>query len=260
LAYSFSEDLVIHAFVGYLWQPPSALDGPLAARILEPGLAGESLPVDLKAETDAYGEVGLSDRLLHRVTVTATIWGRHATDQIDVQNVGATNLTENYNYAEGRAAGAELSFNGAANTYLSGFGNVTWEVGQGRGIDSERYLFTPAELADSGWQILDHVQSWTVNVGADLHDAAGTTHLSGLFQYGSGLRTGPDNDETVPGHETFNLSLRHRFAIVLHPEVAVDVLNLFNEAYPIRIANGVFDSAYGPLRQVDVRLTVPFHG
>ena len=54
--------------------------------------------------------------------------------------------------------------------------------------------------------------------------------------------------------------MRRRLDIVLHPEVAVDVLNLFDTAYAIRIANGFVGSAYGPLRQVDVRITIPFGG
>jgi hypothetical protein len=97
-----------------------------------------------------------------------------------------------------------------------------------------------------------------VNAGVDLHDESEQSHLSVLFQYGSGLRTGPDNNETVPGHSVWNMTLRHRFDLPLHPEVAVDVLNAFDAVYAIRIANGFVGSAYGPLRQVDVRLSVPF--
>jgi hypothetical protein len=105
------------------------------------------------------------------------------------------------------------------------------------------------------------VQEWTVNAGIDLHDEPQKTHLAVLFQYGSGLRTGPDNNQTVPGHETWNLTLRHRFDFAwLHPEVAVDVFNALDAAYAIRIANGFVGSAYGPLRQVDARLTIPFGG
>jgi hypothetical protein len=127
-------------------------------------------------------------------------------------------------------------------------------------VDSARYLFAPALLAYQGWQILDHVQAWTVNAGMDLHEESEKSHLSVFFQYGSGLRTGADNNQTVPGHSTWNLTLRHRFDFAPHPEVALDVLNVFDAAYAIRIANGFVGSAYGPLRQVDVRLMVPFFG
>jgi outer membrane receptor for ferric coprogen and ferric-rhodotorulic acid len=72
------------------------------------------------------------------------------------------------------------------------------------------------------------------------------------------LRTGPDNNETVPGHSVWNVTLRHRFAFRMRPELAIDVFNVFDEAYAIRIGNGFVGSAYGALREVDLRLTVPF--
>jgi hypothetical protein len=61
----------------------------------------------------------------------------------------------------------------------------------------------------------------------------------------------------VPGHSVWNLTLRHRFALAFHPEVAVDVFNAFDTAYAIRIGNGFVGSAYGPLREVELRLTIP---
>ena len=104
--------------------------------------------------------------------------------------------------------------------------------------------------------MLDHVQTWTANVGFDLHDEPQSNHFSGLVNYGSGMRTGPDSDQTVPSHVTLDLTLRHRFDAPLHPEVALDVFNVFNDVYKYRIATGYVGSAYGPLRRVDVRLII----
>jgi outer membrane cobalamin receptor len=260
VSYALSDTLVLHAFAGYLWQPPSAVDAAVAARVLIPSLAGQPIAVDAKAERDLYGEVGLSWKVPRQFGASLTAYGRYAQDQIDVLTVGSTNLFEDYNYARGRAVGAELAIHATANKYLQGFGNASWNIAQGQGVDSARYLFTPALLAYPGWQILDHVQAWTVNAGTDLHDESEKSHLSVLFQYGSGLRTGADNTQTVPGHSTWNLTLRHRFDLAPHPEVALDVLNVLDAAYAIRIANGFVGSAYGPLRQVDVRLMVPLGG
>ena len=259
-SYALGERVTLHAFVGYLWQPPSAIDAAVAARVLVPSLAGQPVPNDVKAERDESAEVGLTYRIPSRFEATLTGYGRLAQDQLDVLTVGATNLIEDYNYARGRAVGAELIARGVVNPYLRGFGNVSFNIGQGQGVDSVRYLFTPAQLADASWQILDHVQTFTANAGIDLHDPAEETHLSMLFQYGSGLRTGADNDQTVPGHATFSATLRHQFDFLLHPEVAVDVLNVFDAVYAIRIANGFVGSAYGPTRQVNLRLTIPIGG
>jgi len=135
-----------------------------------------------------------------------------------------------------------------------------WQLAQGSGISSERFLFSPQEVADKSWVMLDHVQTWTANVGLDLHDAPASTHVSALLNYGSGMRTGADSDKTVPSHVIVDLTLRHRFDIFsrLHPEIAIDVFNLFNEVYAYRIGTGYVGSAYGPLRRVFARLAVPF--
>ena len=62
-SYSISDNLVVHAFGGYLWQPPIVLDGPAAGRIIDPTLVGQALPNDLKAETEVLRAllVGLPD-------------------------------------------------------------------------------------------------------------------------------------------------------------------------------------------------------
>ena len=259
-SYEFSEAFMLHGFAGYLWQPPSAVDASVAARVLVPAVPGVPIRADVKAEADESAEIGLTYRIPQRLETTLTAFGRYSQDTLDVQTVGSTDLIEDYNYKRGRAAGVELSYRATANKYLQGFGNGSWNLAQGQGIDSGTYLFTLSERTYPGWQILDHVQTWTANVGMDLHDESQKSHLAVLFQYGSGLRSGPDNNETVPGHTVWNMTLRHRFDFALHPEVAVDVFNALDAVYAIRIGNGFVGSAYGPLRQVDARVTIPLGG
>jgi hypothetical protein len=228
--------------------------------VLVPGLAGQTIVDDVKAERSEGAEVGVSWRVPRRLETTLTAYGRLSQNPLDVQTVGSTDLAEDYNYVRGRAVGAELSARGTLDARLQTFANGSWNIAQGQGIASARYLFAPAAVAYPGWQILDHVQAWTVNAGFDLHDASAKSHLAVLFQYGSGLRTGADNNQTVPGHNTWNVTLRHRFDFAPNPEVALDVFNALDAVYAIRIANGLVGSAYGPLRQVDLRVSVPFGG
>jgi hypothetical protein len=199
-------------------------------------------------------------RVLRRATLTATAWGRLVDDQLDRQNVGTTNLVASYNFQRGRAVGGEIAAVVSPIRYLDGFANGGWQIAEGQGFASERYLFTPAELAFTGWGTLDHVQTWTANVGFDLHDEGATSHFSGLVNYGSGLRTGLTDTLHVPSHLTVDLTLRHRFDVPLHPELAFDLLNAFDDMYAIRIATGYVGSAYAPLRRAMVRLIVPFSG
>lgn len=258
LSYQPVGDLVFHAFGGYLWQPPSTIDAPVAARILVPALAQQRLPVNIRAEKDWSAEVGIADRLLKRLTLTLTSWGRIASDPLDRVNVGTTNLVASYNFKRGRAVGVEAGTVASVCNELDGFANLGWQIAQAQGINSERFLFTADQLASTSWETLDHAQTWTANVGFDLHDIDRASHFSGLINYGSGLRTGPDSNRTVPSHATVDVTLRHRFRMVMHPEVAVNVFNLFNDVYALRIASGYVGSAYGSLRRVDIRVSVPF--
>ena len=57
------KELVGHAFVGVLFTPPPPLDLGNAARVLGVIPPDEQVPYDIKAETAAYGELGLSGRL-----------------------------------------------------------------------------------------------------------------------------------------------------------------------------------------------------
>jgi hypothetical protein len=257
-SYAVSPRLLVHAFAGYLWQPPT-YDAPAAARVLGLVAPGQPIAADLFAEQDAYAEVGLGAELLRSLRVTATAWGRLSWHTLDDAEVGDTALTADYNYDRGRAAGLELGAVWTLLRRLHGFANATFELSQGTGIASASYLFTPAQRAYTGYQATDNAQRLTANTGVDLADLTGRTHLDALVTFGSGLRTGPTNGATLPAAVIVDVTLRHRFELPLRPELAVDVRNLFDVVYAYRIATGSLSgSAYGPLRTVDVRLILPF--
>jgi hypothetical protein len=257
-SYAVSPRLLAHAFVGYLWQPP-AYDAPTAARVLGVVPAGAAIPADLEAELDAYAEVGLAAQLWPQLRVALTPWVRFSRHTLDDSEVGDTALTADYNYDHGRAAGLEVSAVWALWRRLHGFANATFMISEGSGIASARYLFTPAQLAFSGYQATDNAQRVSANAGLDLADQAGSTHLAGLVTFGSGLRTGPNNDATLPASTVVDVTLRHRFAVPLRPEVAIDVRNLFDVVYAYRISTGsLTGTAYGSLREVDLRVMIPW--
>ena len=151
----------------------------------------------------------------------------------------------NYNFERGRAVGAEARAE-LAWSWLDAFANVSWEVAQGQGIASAKYLFTAEQLANPSWQTLDHAQTWTVNA------------LTLLCNYGSGLRTGPSNTASVPEHVRLDATLSYAFEkIPLRPRVAIDVINLLDSHYAYRIANGFVGSAWAAPRSVFLRLVIP---
>lgn len=257
VAYAFTSETVAHAFAGLLWMPPTVLDTPAAARILGVVPPGQPIAYDLKPENDRYAEVGIESRVLPQLTLKATAWGKLSTDQLDDVGVGSTNLVSPYNFSEGRAGGIEAGAVAVLSSWLNAFANGALSKAQGREIASARYLFSPADLANKDWQSLDHAQTWTANGGATVHD--GGTQVSALVSYGSGLRTGPLNDQHVPGHVRLDATLAHQFLSAPgRPTFAIDVVNLLDARYPYRIANGFNGSHWAPERSVYLRLALGF--
>jgi outer membrane receptor protein involved in Fe transport len=239
-----------------LWQPPAPLDAANAARALGVVPAAQTIAYDLKPETDAFSELGIAARVFDPLRVGAAAWGRYAWNQLDDTAIGSTSLVSNYNFERGRAGGLEASAELRVGPWLSGFANGTLGFAQGRGVASAKFLFTPEQLADPSWQTLDHAQTWTANAGATVRD--GRFVLTGVLQYGSGLRTGPDNGAHVPGHLRGDVTMAYTFAPRAYPiRVAVDVINIGDAHYAYRIANGFVGSSYGAPRSVYLTLSLP---
>lgn len=255
-SFAFTPDLVLRVSTGVNWQPPAPLDVGNAARVLSVIPAGAQVPYDVKAETNVVGEVGLEARVVRRLRLGVTGWGRTAWNQLDNAAIGVTNLIVNYNFERGRAVGVEGKVSLVFRDYLSAFANVSWEIAQGQGIASAKFLFDDESLRDDSWQTLDHVQTLTANLGATLRYEGAS--LTTLLAYGSGLRTGPANDQSVPQHLRVDATLQYAFdKLPLQPRVAVDVINLFDARYAYRIANGFVGSSYAAPRSVFVRLAIP---
>jgi len=256
-AYSFTDSTVGHAFIGLMWMPPPVLDTPAAARILGVVPADQPIVYDLKPEQDRYAEIGIESRVIPELTLKLTAWGKLSTDQLDDVEVGSTNLVSPYNFKRGRAGGLEAGATAVATRWLTAFANVALEKAEGQGIASAKYLFGPDDLANNSWQTLDHVQTWTANAGATAREGGGL--LSATTQYGSGLRTGPTNNEHVPGHFTVDLTAGYQFLKTPgKPLIALDIVNLFDARYAYRIANGFNGSHWAPQRSAYLRAGAQF--
>ena len=255
-SYSFTKETIAHVATGVNWQPPAPLDATNAARAL--GITDASAAkYDLKAETDLYAEAGIESKLITELRGGLTAWGRYAYDQLDDTVIGSTSLTSNYNFDRGRAGGLEASLDLRVGPWLTGFANASLGVAQGQGIASAKFLFSADALADHSWQSLDHAQTLTANGGATIRD--GRFVITGLVAYGSGLRTGPTNNEHVPGHVRGDVSMNYTFTPRAYPiKVGVDIINVADAHYAYRIGNGFVGSSYGAPRTVFLTLSLPF--
>jgi len=255
-SYAFTKETIGHVFAGVNWQPPAPLDASNAARAL--GITDASATTyDLKAETDLYAEAGIGAKLASELRGGLTAWGRYAYNQLDDTAIGSTSLVSNYNFDRGRAGGLEASLDLRVGPWLSGFANASYGIAEGQGISSAKFLFDADALADHSWQTLDHAQTLTANAGATVRD--GRFVVSGLVAYGSGLRTGPTNNEHVPGHVRGDVSMQYTFVPHGYPiKVGVDVINVADARYAYRIGNGFVGSSYGAPRTVFLTLSLPF--
>jgi len=257
VAWAFNPDVVAHAFFGLLWIPPSVTDAAAGARLRKGVPPGEPIPYDLRPEKGRYAEVGVQARVLPPLTVGLTLWGRLSTDQLDETEIGNTGITTPYNFERGRAGGIEATVDWVVTQNLTTFGNVSFGTAQGKGIATAQYLFEEADLNNKDWQTLDHAQTWTANAGASYRD--GPTLVSMLVAYGSGLRTGANNDSHVPGWVRVDLTLAHDFlSLPLRPTLAIDVVNVFDAQYAYRLFNGFNGSHWAPGRSVYLRAAVNF--
>ncbi|MBS2022027.1 MAG: TonB-dependent receptor [Deltaproteobacteria bacterium] len=253
-AYAVSENTVLRFSTGVLWMPPPPLDAPAAARILGVVAPDQIVPYDLKPEQDVTLETGIESRVLPELSLKFNAWGRLGKNVLDDVQIGATNLLSPYNFRDGRAGGLEAGATLVLGAKFNAFTNLSLQEAEGRGIASAQYLFSTGDLANDSWQRLDHSQVFTGNLGATVRDN-GTT-LTALAAYNSGLRTGPDNDQNVPGYLKVDLTLQHQFLDApLKPTVSVDVDNLFDKHYYLRIGNGFAGSHVGAGRSVFVRMS-----
>lgn len=87
---------------------------------------------------------------------------------------------------------------------------------------------------------LDHDQTYTASAGAtyDVRDST-TLGLDGI--YGSGLRQGFANQQSLPAYVTFNASIEQKLDLIPHKETAVrlTLINLLDSAYELRSGTGI---------------------
>jgi outer membrane receptor protein involved in Fe transport len=216
---------------------------------------------DVKAERDDYYDLGITHFLTPAWQVGLDSYYKNATNLLDEGQFGQALVFSPFNYAHGRVWGIELNSNYQRedfSTYL----NVAYSRALGNDVVSGQYNFDPAELAyiADHYVHLDHDQTWTVSGGL-AYDWLGTRYsLDGVF--GSGLRSGFANTQSLPSYAQFDASASRHFN--LSGDGGIDVrfaiINLFDRVYEIRNGTGigVGASQFGPRRGFYIGLTKSF--
>jgi outer membrane cobalamin receptor len=255
--YLLTEKTKLHAFYGLLFQPAAVEN--LRDTFVNSN-AGNLAPYDIKAEKDNYYEVGVAQQVADDQVINLNLYYKSAKNMLDDSQLLNTSIAQPYNFARGYAYGAELSWTGKITDAWSDYANYSYEIAKGEDISGGLFSFEPGTSPSTGgYQYLDHVQVHTANAGITYKSEHWQWAGQGLF--GSGLRTDPQNNTSLPSHVSFDTSVGYNFANssgtdswFAKSKLSVDVLNIFDNVYPITIANGFNGSHYAAGREFFVRL------
>jgi outer membrane cobalamin receptor len=254
LSYMLTQTTKLHAFYGLLFQPAPVEN--LRDTFVQTGAGNALQPYDIKAEKDNYYEVGIAQQVGNQVFNLNTYYKR-AKNMLDDSQLLNTSIAQPYNFAEGYAYGVEFSVTGKITEEWSDYFNYAYEIAKGNGISGGLFSFPAGTSPDTGgYQYLDHVQVHTANTGLTYRKDHWSWSGQGLF--GSGLRTGQNNQLSLPSHLTADTTVTYDFSgtsWISKTRLSADLLNIFNNLYPITISNGFNGSHYAAGREFFMRLS-----
>jgi outer membrane receptor protein involved in Fe transport len=213
------------------------------------------------AERDNYYDLGINHSLTPNWQVGLDGYYKDATDLLDEGQFGQALVFSPFNYASGRVWGIEFN-----STYqrqdFSSYLNIAYARALGNGVVSGQYNFDQQELdyIANHYVHLDHDQTWTSSGGIAYSWRSTRYSLDGIF--GSGLRAGFANTQSLPSYAQFDLSASREINVAGVGEIGVRlaIVNLLDRVYEIRNGTGIGVGApqYGPRRSFYIGLTKYF--
>ena len=241
--YQASTDTTIHAgYARYFIPPPLEDVSPTSVSKFDDttNAADQDTDDPVKCERSNYFDAGALHHFSPAFTVGLDSYYKQATDQIDDGQFGAANITSPYNYAKAMIYGAELTADYAHGGF-SAFANVAAASDRATDIVSSEFEFDTDELAyiDTHNIHLDQTQFFTSSAGASYDWQSTTVHAD--IVYGSGMRRGLANTDTLPAYWPVNFGVEQRFKVAGIREVILrfDVTNLFDQSYELNDGTGV---------------------
>ncbi len=250
---------IVHFYYGRMYAAPSLEDVRNDCVVLQ-GCTGTPV-YDLKPERDSYFEMGVAHSFNSSIKGYVNYFKRTAVNVLDTTQLLNTPLFAVFNNALGRDEGFETRLEGR-NGFDSWFVSGTFSHAEAQGVSGSTFLFPPDQIAATGWADEDHDQTWAAN-GAYTHRfGAGHAWFATLqSEYGTGypvaFQAGVDR---LPTHMQFNVSLGKQPGTNADHSLGFDVNvdNLLNHQYVIKIANGFNTTQIATGRSILFRVTAPF--
>jgi hypothetical protein len=189
----------------------------------------------VKSEREDYYDAGITHKLTPEIQVGLDGYYKGAENLLDEGQFGQALIFSPFNYASGKIYGVEASATYAQNGFSS-YANVAVSHATGREITSAQFEFGQDELdyIKTHDVSLDHDQLITGSIGA-AYKWADTRVFADLL-YGSGLRKGFANTESLPAYFPLNAGLSQKFGTLT---ARLDVVNVFDEVYQLRDGSGI---------------------
>jgi outer membrane receptor protein involved in Fe transport len=264
---------VAHVYYGRFYAAPLLEDVRQACVLLQEQSACTSThPVyDLKPESDAYFEIGDVLSFNPHFTLAANLFEKSVVNILDTTQLFNTPIFAVYNNSIGINHGFELKLQDQEPRY-DWFLTGTVSSSYAACISGSEFLFPPnptgisctAQLSlEDHSQVVDSTAGYTYRFGG--HNLWYTT-LQG--NYGSGFPVAFEDANVslhgiLPAHTTFDWSLGRNLTPGRSGEdrglgLSLQVLNLLNHQYVIKVANGFNTTQIANSRSVLLRLTAPF--
>jgi len=191
-------------------------------------------------ERSHYFDVGVTQKVLPGLEVGVDAYYKLARDLLDDGQFGQAYVLTGFNYDRAYNKGVELKVKYQVSNFRA-YANLAWAVQKGTDIVSNQYLFDPAELAyiANHYVFTDHAQTWTGSAGMSY--LWNRTRFSADLIYGSGLRSGFANTDSLSYYTQVNVGVSHelKWPDAKPTTLRFDVLNIFDDIHEIRDGSGI---------------------
>lgn len=266
LVYKLTSTTTLHAgYARYFTPPPMQLvsNSDLNAFTNTTNAPAVTQNSPVKPERSYNFDVGATQKLGDRWQVGVDGYYKLVHDLLDEGQFGQALILTPFNYQRGYVYGSEFTATYTGDKFKA-YSNFAFSRAMGENVVSSQFNFSdPDELAyiSNHYVHLDHDQTYTTSAGAT-YDVLSTTTAGLDSNFGSGLRKGFANTESLPAYVTFNASLEQKLTLFPHDEftVRLSVINLLDSIYELRDGSGIGVGApqFGVRRAGYITLTQKF--
>jgi len=262
--YEMSKKTKLHAgFSRYFTPPPLAqIANPNLNNFADTTNAPENFNNGkARAERSSYYDLGIAQKFTPHLTIGLDGYYKSVRNLLDSGQFGNAPIYSSFNYQKGEIYGIELSGDYKKDNF-SAFFNFAAQNARAKNAVSSQYLLENGEISylQNHYAHLDHLQKYTASAGVayKYHQV----NYAADMLYGSGLRTGDNNLNSMPAYTQFNASIARDVNMFLLNKInlRLSLLNLFDSTYKLHDGSGIGVAAtqYGPRRTLYLTISKQF--